>query len=115
MISVFSKMLSRRPHLIPPEAGKGTTRSHYLPTGRLAFRRAEKIKLFESAERRNEVDVVVMKFSKEMSTAFSLVIAIRQRRRSKERRKGSEADVVVIKFGFAMQRRLLSLGEEEGR
>ena len=66
MISVFSKMLSRRPHLIPPEAGKGTTRSHYLPIGRLAFRRAEKIKLFESADRRNEVDVVVMKFSKEM-------------------------------------------------
>jgi hypothetical protein len=31
------------------------------------------------------------------------------------REKRDEADMVVMKFGFAMQHRLLSLGEEEGR
>jgi len=31
-----------------------------------------------------------------------------------EREKEGEADVVVIKFGFAMQHRLRSFGEKEG-
>ena len=60
------------PHLIPPEAGRGTTHSP--------------------------------RFSKSLITIGFLANA--EHRYTK--------DVVVIKFGFAMEHRLLSFGEKEG-